>query len=282
MVETRCDPSLLSKTIKKLGYDRFESSANSGFAGGIVMGWKSNEIEVHVCKKHEQFIHMKIKEDGELLSYFTVVYARPYEASKKVLREELKEISQHMCDPWMLAGDFNDIAYVSDKRGGVVPSLNRCKKLRDRMDMCNISDVEARGPVFTWRGPIFRGGQRIYEKLDRAFSNDDWRLKFHEAYVKVLMRMEFSDHHPILLSFREECCVGFDKPFRFENAWLLNDTYSTMLKETWKKETDVVENLKNVVAGIDKWKFESFDKIKRLKKIYYAEIRRHTKEIADA
>lgn len=41
------------------------------------------------------------------------------------------------------------------------------------MDVCNISDVEAIGSVFTWRGPFFCGVQRIYEKLDHALSNDE-------------------------------------------------------------------------------------------------------------
>lgn len=52
VIETRCTPSFPSKAFKKLGYDMIESSDNSGFIGGIVMGWKSNEMNVHVCQKN--------------------------------------------------------------------------------------------------------------------------------------------------------------------------------------------------------------------------------------
>lgn len=39
-----------------------------------------------------------------------------------------------------------------------------------------------------------------------------------------------------------------------------------MLQETWKKEHHFIHNLSNVVKGIDKWKFESFDQVRRMKK----------------
>ncbi|XP_058774367.1 uncharacterized protein LOC131648642 [Vicia villosa] len=161
------------------------------------------------------------------------------------------EISNNMRNPWMLAGDFNDITYVSEKKGGVTPSLSRCKRLRDRMELCRVSDVESRRPIFTWRGPIYRGGQRIYEKLDRALSNDEWRMRFPDSYVKVLMRVDFSDHHPILINLKEDNFDRHEKHFRFENAWLTNDTYGNMLRDVWKEDKDVVQNLKNVVDGID-------------------------------
>ncbi|XP_058784670.1 uncharacterized protein LOC131659504 [Vicia villosa] len=265
VVETRCNPTLPSKAFKKLGYDMIESSVNNGFTGGIIMGWRLGEMNVHVCQKNEQYNHVSIKEDNDMKWYFTTVYARPNEDSKKILWDDLKVIASSMSDPWMLVGDFNDIAYVSDKRGGATPSMSRCRRFRDRMDMCLINDVEVRGPVFTWRGPIYHGGQHIYEKLDRAVSNDDWRLQFPDAYVKVLARVEFSDHHPILVNLREEQSHWRERPFRFENAWLNNDSYNSMLKEVWKKDSNVEGNLKNVVDGIKKWKLDSFDEIKRTK-----------------
>lgn len=54
-------------------------------------------------------------------------------------------------------------------------------------------------PKFTWRGPIYHGGQRIYEKLDRVLCNEEWHMDFSESHEKVLTRVAFSDHHPILI-----------------------------------------------------------------------------------
>lgn len=45
------------------------------------------------------------------------------------------------------------------------------------------------------------------------------------------MRVEFSDHHPILISLKEDIVNAYEKHFCFENAWFNNETYGTMLKE---------------------------------------------------
>ncbi|XP_058784715.1 uncharacterized protein LOC131659557 [Vicia villosa] len=266
IVETRCDPNIITKSLMKLGYDTFKIISNWGFAGGIAMAWKSNAMDVFILENNDQFIHSRIKMEDSNQWFFTAIYARPQENSKKMLWDDLKEISNNMREPWMMAGDFNDIAYVSDKRGGVAHSLSRCKRLRDRMDMCKVRGVEAKGPKFTWRGPIFSGGQRIYEKLDRALSNDDWRLMFPDSFVKVLMRFEFSDHHPILISLKEETRNVYEKKFCFENAWLTHETYDSMLKYSWNTCDNIGNNLKRVVEGINKWKFANFDTIKEQKK----------------
>ncbi|XP_058765200.1 uncharacterized protein LOC131638650 [Vicia villosa] len=134
------------------------------------------------------------------------------------------------------------------------------------MTSCKVHDLNTKGPKFTWRGPLYHGGQHIYEKLDRALINDKWNILFPEAFVKVLVRVEFSDHHPILINFCEDKVLHKNRPFRFENAWMLNDTYDTMLKESWRGENSFLKNLQNVVDGIETWKFETFDKIKRLKR----------------
>ncbi|XP_058762861.1 uncharacterized protein LOC131636243 [Vicia villosa] len=265
IVEKRCDPLKLHKSFMRLGFDSMESVDNSGFARGIIIAWKSWELNVQLCDKDEQFLHTKINIDRNCTWNFTAIYARPNEVSKKKLWEDLEKLAQNINDPWMVAGDFNDIAHVTEKKGGVQASSQRCGRMRGRMDNCNLSDLEARGPKFTWRGPVFHGGQRIYEKLDRAITNDEWRLKFPDSFVKVLTRVEFSDHHPILISLYEECYSYQQRPFRFETAWIMNETYVNMLHDSWKEDNSIINNLKNVVDGIENWKFNSFDQIKRIK-----------------
>ncbi|GAU43241.1 hypothetical protein TSUD_241320 [Trifolium subterraneum] len=70
-----------------------------------------------------------------------------------------------------------------EKRGGAPVSMRRCNTFKERIDSCHLMDLGAVGPRYTWRGPIFHGGQRIFERLDRALSNDRWRLAFPEGVV---------------------------------------------------------------------------------------------------
>jgi len=59
-------------------------------------------------------------------------------------------------------------------------------------------DLGAVGAKFTWKGPIYQGSH-TFEWLDRALGDDQWRLDFSKAIVKVLPRMAFSDHHSTLV-----------------------------------------------------------------------------------
>ncbi|GAU26402.1 hypothetical protein TSUD_278470 [Trifolium subterraneum] len=205
IVETRCDPLKLERAFNLLGYDGLVASDTQGFAGG-----------------------------GEVW-YFTPVYASPNEEYRRRLWDELRVISNNMKDAWMLAGDFNDIACAEEKKGGANASTRKCIKFRERMNACQLLDMGAMGPKFTWRGPIYHGGQRIFERLDRALCNENWRLVFPDGYVKVLTRVEFSDHHPILISPKEAPFIRAPRQFRFESAWLLDNTYNSMLNASWKR-----------------------------------------------
>lgn len=125
----------------------------------------------------------------------------------------------------MTAGDFNDIMCAKEKRGGAQVSSRKCNIFRDNIEGCKLLDLGANGPMFTWQGPIFHGGKRIYERLDKALSNEEWRLKFHEANVKVLARVEFYDHHPIMITLNDDRYVPRPRHFRFESAWMVEEDY---------------------------------------------------------
>lgn len=67
--------------------------------------------------------------------------------------------------------------------------LKRCQAFKDNLESCQLIDLGESGPSYTWRGPIYRGGQQIYERLDRSISNEKWRLQFQDAHVKILTRV---------------------------------------------------------------------------------------------
>jgi hypothetical protein len=224
IMETRCDPNKLRRTFELLGFDDFAATEVRGYAGGIVVVWKKDKITVDVCKQSFQYLHLRVKYPNDEWWYLTPIYASPIESNRSLLWDDLKDIAQHMKEPWLLAGDFNDILCVEEKRGGVTASRRKCKIFKDRIDSCGLIDIGAMGPKFTWRGPLYHGGQRIYERLDRALCNSHWRLQFPDGYLKVLTRMDFSDHHPILISPKEAPHPIAPRQFKFESAWLLEKT----------------------------------------------------------
>lgn len=62
---------------------------------------------------------------------------------------------------------------------------------------CNMLDLGAVGPKFTWRNCRI-GKALIQQHLDKAYCNILWRGLFLEAFVRNLPRTK-SDHHPILI-----------------------------------------------------------------------------------
>ncbi|XP_058762472.1 uncharacterized protein LOC131635855 [Vicia villosa] len=226
ILETRSDPSLLSKILKRLG---------------IRCGSEGNWL-------------------------FTVVYASPQENKRKVLWEEIKTLAENVNSPWMLAGDFNDMAFSSEKKGGAISSTRKCKVFRDNINDCRLLQVDMAGLKFTWRGPMYHGGQRIYERLDRFLCNEDWKVEFPDAHAKVLTRVEFSDHHPILINLNPQNGIRPPRVFRFESAWLANKEYTEMLWTAWIDSKEIGENLRTVKEEIHKWKMHSLDQVINMKK----------------
>ncbi|GAU32701.1 hypothetical protein TSUD_145750 [Trifolium subterraneum] len=189
IVETRCDPKKLCCTFKLLGYDEMLTTENRGYTGGIVVAWKKENINVTLTSKKFQFMHLKVQFPNGRDWYFTPVYASPNEENRRVLWEDLKNIAARMEDSRLLAGDFNDIMFSTEKKGGAPVSVRKCNNFRERINACQLMDIGSMGAKFTWRGPNYHGGQRIYERLDRALSNDKWRIQFPDGYVRVLPRV---------------------------------------------------------------------------------------------
>jgi hypothetical protein len=163
-------------------------------------------------------------------------------------------------------------ASVAEKWGGPVASTRKCSIFRDRINVCKLIDIGAMGAKFTWRGPIYNGGQRIYEHLDRAMCNSKWSLSFPDGFVKVLARVDFSDHHPIIISPREAPHLVAPRQFRFESAWLLETTYMDMMGASWNNEESITNNLSNVEREIKEWKYQTFDQVLHQKRKLNARI----------
>jgi exonuclease III len=195
IMETRTSPTKLKRSFQLLGFDGYQFADTNGYAGGIIVAWKEGTISVDVLYTHFQFLHSKVTLQGGKSFYFTATYASPQEEGRNDLWRELTKLSDSMIGEWLLARDFNDLANPSEKKGGVPANQRRCDNFLTRMNQCRLMDCGAIGPKYTWRGPTFHDGERIFERLDRALSNDEWRLGFPNAVVKVLPRVNFSDHH---------------------------------------------------------------------------------------
>ncbi|MCH90293.1 endonuclease/exonuclease/phosphatase family protein [Trifolium medium] len=95
----------------------------------------------------------------------------------KELWQKLLNISRNIHGSWPVAGDFNDTVFPDEKKGGAVVSIRKCNIFLNNINACKLMDVGSVGARFTWMGPLYQGQSRIFERLDRALCNDEWRLQ---------------------------------------------------------------------------------------------------------
>ena len=125
---------------------------------------------------------------------------------------------------------------------------------------------------FTWRGPQIEGYSRLFQKLDRMLCNVNWRIKFREARMRILIRYA-SNHRPILIQFFSDSQDKNNRPFYFEVTWISHTKIEKFIQENWRKESSVVEAIKDVATAFLEWNNSVFRHIKKRKNKLVAKIR---------
>lgn len=72
----------------------------------------------------------------------------------------------------MIAGDFNEVLFEGEKRGGNGCDLGSISGFPDSIDCCALKDLGYSRIPFTWSNK--RGDEFIEERLDRALANEEW------------------------------------------------------------------------------------------------------------
>ncbi|XP_072058021.1 uncharacterized protein [Arachis hypogaea] len=185
LVETRCSGKKAEETVKSLGFRHSFFEHARGYSGGIWIMWDDDNLQISINASHQQYIHLKVKEFQREEWWLTAVYASPHENIRKELWEQLTQIGNGMREPWMLIGDFNEIADPTEKKGGSKSNSQECRRFKKRMNECKVMDLGFIGNKYTWKGAARDGLERVFKRLDRALSNLDWRITFSEARIEA-------------------------------------------------------------------------------------------------
>lgn len=265
LLETKVKLDTMGTFFKKLGLKGSLHIDPMGRVGGIWILWDPDFISLNPTKITDQVIHVNVKKDDFDEWVFSAVYGSPNQVTRNQLWEELIDRATSNTGPWLVAGDFNDTATVNESQGSTsAVRTSQLANFRDRMDRCNLVDMGAEGPKFTWSNGR-KGMALIRKRLDRALCNSDWSSLFPEGMVRILPRT-YSDHAPVLIHTLRIASRGRTKrPFRFEAAWLLDPRFHDVAKNSWlgNNFADKIISLTNKVS---KWNKESFGNIFRKKK----------------
>ncbi|KAL8473667.1 hypothetical protein ACS0TY_030494 [Phlomoides rotata] len=128
--------------------------------------------------------------------------------------------------PWLCMGDFNEILWSWEKRGGIYQRTRSMEEFWDTISQMGLQDLGFSGNKFTWSNG--RAGEaNIMVRHDRALANPSWRVLCENSRVLHLPRTN-SDHSPILILWDHHGGQirgrsNRNRLFQFEKIWMENE-----------------------------------------------------------
>ncbi|KAF7812560.1 uncharacterized protein G2W53_033536 [Senna tora] len=201
LTETQVGGQKARQIISNLGYSKFHTVEPMGYAGGLWVLWNENQISLRMIEDTFQEIHASMDVNGSPIALMSFVYGSPSRDRRKILWENLVNLSTVHNLPWLVGGDFNEILSPDEKWGVRDASLTRINDFQNCIDACGLTDLGFSGLKFTWcnKRP---NGQIVFERLDR------------KQVKKMPNEMSSSINHPALSSF--DC--RFPDPIEIKSA----------------------------------------------------------------
>ncbi|XP_021852505.2 uncharacterized protein [Spinacia oleracea] len=280
LVETHMGGQQAQKISSILGYTGHSRVDAQGFSGGIWVYWRPELVTVDPILKHNQHITMDIKRVGATPWYFAAVYASPDPSKRKELWDDLKAFATTHNKPWLIAGDFNDTRFPSERNSSCHETTRRSAFFNEWVEDMQLIEVEFSGAAHTWARGLTPETRRS-GRLDRALCNVEWGSRFESAKMKHLPAVQ-SDHCPLLISLNGFAPLQLmNKPFRFQAAWLTHEKFSEFISEKWDKNGALVPSLANLSLNLQVWNKEIFGNIFHQKKTLIARISGIQKIVAE-
>ncbi|KAI9111237.1 hypothetical protein K1719_017848 [Acacia pycnantha] len=182
------------------------------------------------------------------------------EAAEATSPEFVAGSGKEVYEPWLVAGDFNEIKSPMEQKGGGRVNENQCHVFNEWIQQCELVDMEPKGPFFTWQGPKWDGLERVFKRLDRCLCNVKWLELFEDAEVRIIPRVG-SDHHPMLVKLKREPFSFGVRRFRFELAWQMHNGFQDFLTEHWRAGDGFSDQLTELQHSLQIWNREVFGKI---------------------
>lgn len=139
LMELKCNDVQVARDFgRKIGFDSHFMVPSTGMAGGIFFLWHGH-LNIQVLGFTNQAVHVQVSELNRTWC-LSGVYVQPHCHLKAEFWDNLQLLSQTMSMPWLVMGDFNDIASMEEKSGGADYRVNAARKFVERWEDCRLSD----------------------------------------------------------------------------------------------------------------------------------------------
>ncbi|KAA3488589.1 reverse transcriptase [Gossypium australe] len=251
-METKVRRSKIEKIWYSCGYVNGIEVDPEGTRRGLCLAWKQ-EVSVTLRQYSKRHIDVVVDENESRGKWrFTGFYGSPYENDRSNAWAELRGLYIEERILWFVCGDFNEIMYGFEKKGGVPKDERRMKLFRKVLSECILMDMGFSGRWFMWeRGNLPE--TNICERLDRGVANEEWLAMFPEVSIQHLTH-SFSDHCPLLVNTKRAKQGAKEVAFRFEAWWTMEESFDEEVKNIWKSSPgNLMQKLNELKNCLRRW-----------------------------
>lgn len=236
-----------------------------GCSGGLALLWDPRKLVPlwWVSSKSAISLVATCCVTGEIL-LFTNVYAPIDFIGKNLLWSHIGYVrSLAPLFPWILAGDFNAVLSLEEKRGGNPKLDPSAGLLRSNIESLRVVDITPSNGLYTWNNRRC-GAEAIAERLDRFLVSCFWIADSWITSSEIL-DWRGSDHWPILLTASKFQRTK-NPSFRFQLMWLREASLQDYIIAWWREGKPAygtamfsfVKQLQYVKFKLKRWNRECF------------------------
>lgn len=206
-----------------------------------------------VTEVSNHFIDFEVENDQVGRWRYTGFYGCPDRNRRRESWDLIRSLAAKSDLPWCIIGDFNDLRFAREKRGGREHPHNLLSGFENTICDCNLIDLGYVGEMYTWEKS--RGKENwVQELLDRWLATQQWYTMFPMAEVQVL-DVATSDHLPLYLQLNRKVYVPRNKRFKFENVWLREKDCFRVVKDSWELAAgrEILDKISYCSLKLDEW-----------------------------
>ena len=271
--ETLANKSKVDAVCKAVGFAGCMVVDAHGHSGGLALLWKNDGgCVIRDFSKH--FIDFEVETEQVGRWRYTGFYGCPERNRRRESWGLIRSLAGTSDLPWCIIGDFNDLMYDTEKRGGRDHPRSLLNGFADTISECNLRDLGFIGDKFTWEKS--RGTTRwVQERLDRGLANQSWCDLFPLAEIRVI-EVATSDHLPLFLQLNKQVYVPRNRRFKFENVWIKEKDCFNVVKNSWEQTEgkEILERISYCCLKLDEWGGGISQEYKRKMIEYRAKLRK--------
>ncbi|CAM8982176.1 unnamed protein product [Rhodiola kirilowii] len=265
--ETKIEESRLVAIRRKLGFKNGFIVPRQGLAGGLALWWKE-EVSLSILSYSKYHIDACV--EGEDRVRVTVFYGEPITGRRGISWGLLRRLHVQFNLPWVVLGDFNEVCFGWEVKGGRVRGEWQMRAFREALMDCGLTDLGFSGNPFTFSNRRY-GKWETKARLDRVLVNNAWRNMFPNAQVSHISAIS-SDHLMLFLNSEVKEIMSKKKWFRFEPMWVRNEDLREVVAAAWNNSEGRGMSLANKLSrcsrDLAKWNNEKFGNVgKRIKEL---------------